>query len=151
MGTHSAFQWRKKTESLYCLETYSISTVLCSQDCQICDAYGQILINPIPSPPFLAGGSNEMSHSLQLRQAVNFAAFLELSDDELCHASILLSSLTSLGGSESVISHPQPRKVGWRHKNYLSKARKVVRAYRKVARFVDRLIRRPLHRESCVT
>lgn len=151
MGSHGAFEWREKTESLYSLESCSISTVLCLQDCQIYDAYGQILINPIPSPPFPAGDSDEMSHPLQLRQAVSFAAFLELSDDELCHAGTSSWSLTSLGGDESVVRNPQPRKVGWTLKSHLSKTCKVVRAYRKVARFVDRLIERPPQRKSCVT
>lgn len=130
-------------DSLPIAETDSVSSIVRStQDHQIDDVYGGILANPIPSPPIPNSGLGETSHLLDLRYAVSFVAFLELSDDELCQSNLSMSDLSSVSTDLPFVDEPESEKAGPKLEKMSARSRYVVWPYTRVACFVRRLLGR---------
>ena len=116
------------------------SIVLSTQDHQIDDVCGDILANPIPSPPIPNSGLGETSHLLDLRYAVSFVAFLELSDDELCQSNLSISDLSSVNTDLPFVDEPEFEKACPKLEKMSARSRYVVLPYARVACFVRRLL-----------
>lgn len=122
-------------------ETDSISsTVLSTHDHQIDDIYGDILANPIPSPPIQTSELGETSHFLDLQYAVSFAAFLELSDNDLRQSNLSMSNLGSLSTDLPFDDEPESEKTGPKLEKLSARSRYVVWPYSRVGCFARRLL-----------
>jgi hypothetical protein len=142
-SSHAVSNRIETTDSLPTTEIDSISsTVLSTQDHRIDDVYREVLTNPIPSPPIPNFGLGEASHLLDLRYAVSFSAFLELSDNELCQSNPSMSNLGSLITDLSSIDEPESGKAGPKQEKIFARCRYVLWPYDRVACFVRRLLRK---------